>query len=676
MQPQHQAMGAKGTKPDGMGSSSSLGSSRSGQSAASNESRRHPQVTFSDIQNRVCVVRLGAGGKLDLMIDRKQKVQSIHSVWAEADKLYFVGLRRVFFNGEVSMKVPRGAREIVSKVLALKATAMESRAESLLRKGMVRILRAKWMLQQPEGYVLQRCQELPAEAFVPPATAAQLFKRDFGLVVLSYPWLSEQHPDPTGFHFAFFRQYLAKHMGYFGGSDSAHDDFGVFWDFAALPQHGQSSRRTPEERDLHRRGLGVMHFFYGSTETLVVQLKNLPESTGTGQDLNLRPYEERGWCMFEATVANILKSSFRLLDLSSEPVRESLAKEEVQWPEVQSAAAAERVPILDPDTMKAELEKTAFTNGKDDLLLVVDKYEEFFHLAAASTSHLRFSNWSMGKGWDDEAMARLSVALPAFVHAEDMYLGRHSFTDAGLGALLDQLPKLKHLTLLHAVDAKISGSCFSVLAGRQMPTMRRLQLSRSDIDDPGLCALAQQLPCFPGLRTLQLSGCTRIGFQGIAALAEHLPEGLQELFLGRTAIGDEAVARLAEGLLRLRQLRLLDLRGCSGINASGLTSVTQCLPHMPLEDELLPNPECEVCHTFQASWMGVQSPGITCYRCAELVPPNEECHVCFGCDTTCCGLCRYGALWVPQHLEDTPEGKALLEVWAAGPRDVDLVRWC
>ena len=124
--------------------------------------------------------------------------------------MHFEG-RGLFFN-EKSLKLASGGTALMTELFAMKLDSFEARPRTLLRSGDIMLVSALWLLQRPSDYIVQRFQDLPPEALVEPAAAAHLYACKDGLAVLSYPWLSKQHPDPSGFHLKIFQQYLAMHM--------------------------------------------------------------------------------------------------------------------------------------------------------------------------------------------------------------------------------------------------------------------------------------------------------------------------------------------------------------------------------------------------------------------------------------------------------------------------------
>jgi len=146
-----------------------------------------------------------------------------------------------------------------------------------LRDGTIRLLRCDWLADEASdrflatsptggGPVIRRRQDMPDEAFVPPAEAEKLFASgERKVLVLSYGWHTGPHPDPTGMVMREVRRYLRDHP-------STHD-CGLFWDMASRPQ----PPCTDEEREIGNKALMVMSSFYASiTGTTVIQQKAIP----------------------------------------------------------------------------------------------------------------------------------------------------------------------------------------------------------------------------------------------------------------------------------------------------------------------------------------------------------------------------------------------------------------
>ncbi|CAK0886634.1 unnamed protein product [Prorocentrum cordatum] len=156
------------------------------------------------------------------------------------------------------------------------------------------------------GGIMQRCQEVPLD---------QVFigSRGFPLVrvgeknrfVLSHPWLSKEHPDPTGVKLRLLVQQL----------DMLHasDDHAVFVDYMSLPQNDKlnpelqrieaasgmpkpgshPSVRTVAEEAQFKESLSAMEQIYSIGKTPVIVLP-MDGDVDAG-----REYISRGWCLLE-----------------------------------------------------------------------------------------------------------------------------------------------------------------------------------------------------------------------------------------------------------------------------------------------------------------------------------------------------------------------------------------
>ena len=130
--------------------------------------------------------------------------------------------------------------------------------EALQRED-IRLLRVEWLLSQPEGYKMQRRQDLEererADRVLSPlfsgAESVQLIRNGKREIAgLSYGWLLPWDPDPTGERTALLRRAL---------SERPHIK-GLFWDQATLYQ----PPRTAKEDEAFYRALNVMMDLYAS----------------------------------------------------------------------------------------------------------------------------------------------------------------------------------------------------------------------------------------------------------------------------------------------------------------------------------------------------------------------------------------------------------------------------
>ena len=140
----------------------------------------------------------------------------------------------------------------------------------VLRRGDIRLLRVAWLMERPDGYIMERRQELEAREregespLLSTQEAAELVRRgDRSVGAFTYGWLSPGNPDPLGARLAVLRSALAQ---------LPHIE-GLFWDFASLYQ----ALRTEAENEAFGRSLPAMNQLYASAVgTTVLQLKEIP----------------------------------------------------------------------------------------------------------------------------------------------------------------------------------------------------------------------------------------------------------------------------------------------------------------------------------------------------------------------------------------------------------------
>jgi len=271
--------------------------------------------------------------------------------------------------------------------------------------------------------VLPAWQELPSGAEVSLTSLRAYTGVDLPIIFLSYPWLSREHPDPTGVLFASLLPLLEACNRYCDSeAGGAGASFGVFVDFMALPQRGYSTGydadhddRTAEQIERFRRGLGTIGIWYSARHTYTVCLDGeLPAGAA-----NTTPYSRRGWCLFERMLASLVKNCNCLLQLSSLDGRLRGANSEWAWFDLISQAAAKRPPPLPPDQFEGFLlsgvEKEEalagsgikFTCGKDLTDVVIPQYAESFLSLLGAARALDFSSL----GWTDADGAGLAAAL-------------------------------------------------------------------------------------------------------------------------------------------------------------------------------------------------------------------------------------------------------------------------
>ncbi|CAK0883545.1 unnamed protein product [Prorocentrum cordatum] len=160
------------------------------------------------------------------------------------------------------------------------------------------------------GHIMPRCQEVPRDQAV-------LGSNGFPLVrdgpkarfVLSHPWLSKEHPDPTGAKLRMLVRQLDMLL--------AGDDDAIFIDYLSLPQNDKQNPelrrleleqrtsepgkhpavRTEAEEAQFKVALSAMEQIYSIGKTRVIVL---PMGSAVERG---REYISRGWCFLEFCLA-------------------------------------------------------------------------------------------------------------------------------------------------------------------------------------------------------------------------------------------------------------------------------------------------------------------------------------------------------------------------------------
>lgn len=220
------------------------------------------------------------------------------------------------------------------------------------------------------------------------------------LVIVSYAWLAQQHPDADARQ---LREVLAPALEWYMSeragliSKECHDftrcgstdmriaapftpdgcDFLLFIDYCSLWQ----KPRTPEQDLAFDRALRGMDLIYAHQQTAVLRLTRLLDGYAC------KPYCERGWPFFETSVSQFIKPGTCNLDLGGEDTRQALERfrgqlrtpralaEQARYQcttanEMLEAMRRGRAPPIVPSHFAEEVETKAITNGKDlDVLI-------------------------------------------------------------------------------------------------------------------------------------------------------------------------------------------------------------------------------------------------------------------------------------------------------------------
>ena len=327
---------------------------------------------------------------------------------------------------------------------------------------------AAWLADlADQNGIVPRCQDVPDAAKVSLAEMEAWAKDEYtvGALIMSYPWLKKNHPDPHGEQLkqlAFvFKAFAAEARKYEGCR------VGVFWDYCSLPQRDMEGVEDRSHALIARfkRALGGINTWYGHQKTHVLLVKTrLP----TGHTYtNTQPYEGRGWCFAENQMSAIVKDDTALIDTSQ------LRGDEESVDDLREIGKANRPAPIAPDTFHTILTAGVadgtikFTN-KGDVDVVAGIYERAFLEEMSAASALYYGSL----GWDDEQMKMLSTAL-TFAHEKgalaqltSLDLDRNQIGDVGIAALADAVGKgaLAHCTSLLLGDNRIGDAGLSSLA--------------------------------------------------------------------------------------------------------------------------------------------------------------------------------------------------------------------
>lgn len=331
---------------------------------------------------------------------------------------------------------PDAAMERLAAAGVRKYFGLESLLDSVI-SGAVAPLRGQYLLQlwKSKGTLCRR-QDLPKEAFWTPAEIIRVCQSmatcdlsgQFGnsfhssniwgylFFVISYRWLSKEHPDPDGFHLAkignFLESYLTKTHRYPTSQlevISLHTsafpdgllDCVVFWDFGSLCQHPRQS----SEDLLFKAGLKASNIWYANAWTTVWIQSQLPIGFQGAS------YENSGWCYIEATMSSVIKHDLGRLDLGLDCEGESRYwVYEGMAHSLSNILAVRRMPPVLPDEVARMLstEKT-FTNSAD-IDMVAGLYRSFFEEVAPHVEVLSLS----ATCWLDKEVTHFCDALPMF----------------------------------------------------------------------------------------------------------------------------------------------------------------------------------------------------------------------------------------------------------------------
>lgn len=229
------------------------------------------------------------------------------------------------------------------------------------------------------GGVIPAWKDVPDSARINSRTVWRLrawnLDSSLPVLVLSYPWLDRHHPDRNGEQLKSLLPVL-KSLHSAAQATQQHATVGVLWDYMSLPQ----GERTPSELERFTKARHVMHAWYGHPyTTTLVMARPLPYSAAYS---NTRPYEKRGWTLFERRLSSLVKHDGNYWDMRKlTPPSASAAP--LSYSEVRQLLSAAREPVASPKRMARLLREGVASNelaftALDDLELVVELYARGF----------------------------------------------------------------------------------------------------------------------------------------------------------------------------------------------------------------------------------------------------------------------------------------------------------
>ena len=232
-------------------------------------------------------------------------------------------------------------------------------------------------------------------------------------------------------------------------------DFAMFWDVASLYQTDRvrgTDDRSDAEKALFKSALakgGALNLWYGHYFTAVWIQSELPDGFEAKMSaLGLaRTYSESGWCHVESSMASLIKSKDKRLDLSLRTTHNSeydhvavfgeYDHNHFDYNNLVHRCAVGRAPPLTPQAMSLVVHREKKFTGNADCNVVDDMYRDFFEATAPTVIHLSLKDI----GWGPAEASALADALPHFPNCLSLDLFSNPICDAGAEALFDAIAR-------------------------------------------------------------------------------------------------------------------------------------------------------------------------------------------------------------------------------------------
>lgn len=298
-------------------------------------------------------------------------------------------------------------------------------------------------------------------------------------------------------------------VNYLDSDGNRSSTWGVLWDFAAFPQHGDSAAcgggytkhvpgdrrfrelspdrfedRLPAELARFGHGLKTLNAFYTHQFTVSVRVDIAVDAAVA---CTSHAYDARGWCIFESRISGFVKHDRCLLDLSKLPTYglANLTGKDA-WEKVVRACKAGRLPPLTPSAFE-ELMRAGvgdgsikFTANADMEEIVFPRYRDGFLKSFSDATAIVYA----GLGWGDAEAAIVAHAIThahahgAMADTRFINLSDNQFSSAGFSALAEALT-VAPLASLERVN--MSGSTESDVSPGVVALKERCAASRIDL---------------------------------------------------------------------------------------------------------------------------------------------------------------------------------------------------
>eukprot|EP00386_Alphamonas_edax_P002799 GDKI01008538.1.p1 GENE.GDKI01008538.1~~GDKI01008538.1.p1 ORF type:complete len:596 (-),score=140.14 GDKI01008538.1:90-1877(-) len=256
----------------------------------------------------------------------------------------------------------------------------EGKIDHYLKVGAVALIHSDWLLeyydkqQNGKKKPIPKRQEIEEDrvenrgAQVEWSVWDGKMKHRASVIVVSYPWLAKDHPDPNCWHLERVCAFI-RHL-----KTNFPQEMYVFWDYMSLYQ----KPRTSEQDIKFREALMGMDIWYAHETTNILALPILP--TCADGEPPLIPYTKRGWCTFEQQVYSLASKGNRIYTIDADLKFKKAS---------QAGSDILRVPAT-PSDFREMLKSRVFTNHAD-AETVANLYERVFNTIAGSFRSLEFS---------------------------------------------------------------------------------------------------------------------------------------------------------------------------------------------------------------------------------------------------------------------------------------------